>query len=91
MKVFLSHSTVDREFVERLAALILQDWGKLDEAMALHKEKEKICVELGNKDGLQISYGNEANILEAQGRADEATSLREKRAEILRELGKASD
>ena len=34
-------------------ALILQARGDLDGAMALHKEKERICRELGNKDSLQ--------------------------------------
>ena len=31
-------------------ALILQDRGDLDGAMALQKEQERICRELGNKD-----------------------------------------
>jgi hypothetical protein len=39
-------------------ALILQDWGRLEEAMALHKKRETLCLELGNKDGLQRSYNN---------------------------------
>ena len=47
-------------------ALILQAWGRLEEAMALHKKKETLCLELGNKDGLSRSYGNQAVILEAQ-------------------------
>ena len=34
-------------------ALILQDWGRLEEAMALHKKQEAICLELGDQDGLQ--------------------------------------
>jgi hypothetical protein len=38
-------------------ALILQAWGRLDEAMALNKKQEAICLELGHKDGLQQSYG----------------------------------
>ena len=32
-------------------ALILQAWGRLEEALALHKKEEAICLELGNKDG----------------------------------------
>jgi hypothetical protein len=26
-------------------------------AVAMHKEKERICRELGNEDGIQISWG----------------------------------
>ena len=37
--------------------------GPLEEALALHKKEEAICLELGNKDGLQTSYGNQALIL----------------------------
>ena len=48
-------------------ALILKAWGRLDEALALHKKQEAICLELGNKDSLQISYGNQALILKAGG------------------------
>lgn len=28
--------------------------------MALHQKEEVLCVELGNRDGLSISYGNQA-------------------------------
>ena len=34
-------------------ALILYARGDLDGAMALHKEQERICRELGNMDGLR--------------------------------------
>ena len=62
-------------------ALILQAWGRLEEAMALHKKKEALWLELGNKDGSQASYGNQALILKDCGRLDtisraEATQLR---------------
>ena len=49
-------------------ALILQAWGRLEEALALHKKQEAICAELGDKDGLQACYGNQALILKAWGR-----------------------
>ena len=32
-------------------ALILKAWGRLEEALALHKKEEAICLELGNKSG----------------------------------------
>jgi hypothetical protein len=44
-------------------ALILQAWGRLEEALALHKKQEALCLELGDKGGLQRSYGNQALIL----------------------------
>ncbi|HTQ58086.1 MAG TPA: TIR domain-containing protein [Bryobacteraceae bacterium] len=68
-------------------ALILQDWGRLEEAMALHKKKEALCQELGNKDSLQISYGNQALILKAWGRLEEAMELHKKQEALCLELG----
>jgi tetratricopeptide (TPR) repeat protein len=68
-------------------ALILQDWGRLDEALALHKKKEALCLELGNKNSLQISYGNQALILQAWGRLDEALALHKKEEALCLELG----
>jgi hypothetical protein len=44
-------------------ANILYARGDLDGAMALHKEQERLCRELGNKDGLMRSLGNQASIL----------------------------
>jgi hypothetical protein len=35
--------------------LILQDWGRLEGAMAPHKKQEELCLELGNKDSLPRS------------------------------------
>ena len=37
-------------------ALILQAWGRLEEALALHRKKEAICLELGNKSSLGYCY-----------------------------------
>ena len=39
-------------------ALILQNLGRLEEAMALLEKQEALCLELGSKDVLQGSYGN---------------------------------
>jgi hypothetical protein len=33
----------------------------------MHKKKEVLCLELGKKDGLQCSYGNQAVILQDCG------------------------
>ena len=40
-------------------ATILSTRGELDQALALHKEEERICRELGDRDGLQLSLGNQ--------------------------------
>ena len=68
-------------------ALILQAWGRLEEALALHKKQEAICLELGNKDSLQGSYGNQALILQDWGRLEEALALLKKQEAICLELG----
>ena len=67
-------------------ALILAAWGRLDEAMALHKKEEAICQELGNRSGLSRSYGNQALILKARGRLDEAMALLSKAEATCEEL-----
>ncbi len=46
---------------------ILHARGDLDGAMALYKEQERLCRELGKKAGLQFSLGTQANILHARG------------------------
>jgi tetratricopeptide (TPR) repeat protein len=68
-------------------ALILQDWGRFEEALALHKKQEVICEELGDRDGLQRSYGNQALILKDWGRLEEALALHKREETICEELG----
>ncbi len=68
-------------------ALILQDWGRLDDAMALHKKEEAICLERSDQDGLQTSYGHQALILRAWGRSGKAMALLKKQEAICLELG----
>jgi len=68
-------------------ALILKAWGKLDEAMRLHKKEEKLCEELGDKSGLARTYGNQALILKAWGKLDEAMRLHKKEEKLKEELG----
>jgi tetratricopeptide (TPR) repeat protein len=68
-------------------ALILQDWGRLDDAMALYRKVEAICMELGDQDALQTCYGNQALILKDWGRLDEALALLKKQEAICLELG----
>ena len=68
-------------------ALILQDWGRLEEAFELLKKAEALCLELGNKDSLQTTYGNQALILQDWGRLEEAFALLKKREALCLELG----
>jgi hypothetical protein len=37
-------------------ALILKDWGRLKEALALHKKGEALCLELGTRRDLAYCY-----------------------------------
>ena len=67
-------------------AFIFESWGQLDEAMALHKKKEAICLELGNQNSLQASYANQAFILKSWGRLDDAMVLLKKQEAICLEL-----
>jgi hypothetical protein len=68
-------------------ANILYSRGDLDGAMALPKESERLCRELGNKRGLGISLGNQALIFIARGDLDGAMALFKEQAALCRELG----
>ena len=69
-------------------ALILKAWGRLEEALALLKNQEEICIELGNKDSLAITYGNQGAILQDQGKLEEAVQLYKKKETLSLGLGK---
>ena len=56
---------------------ILSDRGQLDEAMALHKEAERICRQLGNPNGLAASLANQANSQAQRSQFREAIALAE--------------
>lgn len=60
--------------------------GQLDEAIVLLKEKEQICHQLGNMDGLSTTLGNQALILKDRGKLDEATALLKEAEQISRQL-----
>ena len=68
-------------------AVILRDWGRLEEAMALYKKQEALCLELGNRNSLQGNYGNQALILQDRGRLEEAMALLQKQESLCMELG----
>jgi len=68
-------------------AYLYQSLGDLEQAMALHKEQERICRQLGNLDGLQASLGNQALILKDRGDLDGAMALHKEEERICRQLG----
>ena len=82
---------MDCKPVSATRRLILKAQGEVGEEMRLHKEKELICRELGNKDGLQRSLGRQATILKARGEPDEAMGLYREQERICRELGNNDD
>jgi hypothetical protein len=45
--------------------------GELEIALRILQQEEALCLELGDKDGLQRSYGNQAVILQDWGRLEE--------------------
>jgi hypothetical protein len=51
---------------------------------------EALCRELGNKDGLQASYGNQALIVKAWGWLEEALELHKKKEALCIEVGNRS-
>ena len=70
--------------------MILQARGDLDGAMALHKEKERICRQLGNVDGLAISLANQADMLADSGQAREGLSKAEEAYQLASMHGYAT-
>ena len=68
-------------------ALLLRGWGRLQEALEMHKKEEQICREFGDKNGLQRSYGNQAVILRTWGRLEDAMVLHRREEALCRELG----
>jgi hypothetical protein len=61
--------------------------GELEIALRIVQQEESLCLELGNKDGLMRSYGNQALILRDWGRLEEAFALHKKAEALCLELG----
>jgi hypothetical protein len=61
--------------------------GELEIAFRIVQQQEALCLELGNKDGLSRSYGNQAVILKDWGRPEEALALHKKEEALCLELG----
>jgi hypothetical protein len=55
--------------------------------VVLYKEGERLCRELGNKDGLSGSLGNQGTILRAHGDLAGAMALHKEGEGLCRELG----
>jgi hypothetical protein len=53
--------------------------GELGIALRISQQQEALCLEQGNKDGLQGNYGNQGVILQAWGRLEEAMALHKNR------------
>ena len=60
--------------------------GELEITLRILQQKEAICLKLGNRDGLQASYGKQALILSAWGRLEEAMALLKKKETLCLEL-----
>jgi tetratricopeptide (TPR) repeat protein len=58
--------------------LMLAETGKLDEALKVYREKEKICNELKDVQCLYMTYNNSGLILYEKGDYDEALALNKK-------------
>lgn len=66
--------------------LVAARLGKLDEAMALHKERERICRAIGHRLGIAASLGNQALILCAHDLGG-ALALHYEEMQLCREIG----
>jgi tetratricopeptide (TPR) repeat protein len=60
--------------------------GELEIALRIIEQAEALCLEFGDKNGLQGCYGNRAIILEAWGRLEEAMALHKKEEALCLEL-----
>ena len=64
--------------------------GELEIALRILQQEEALWLELGDKDSLQRSYGNQALILQDWGRLEEAFELLKKQEALCLELGNRS-
>lgn len=67
--------------------LALENLGKREEALALLRQEERMCEELGDQEGLARSWGNQAAILSKQGAWEKALALHEREARLKQVLG----
>ena len=67
-------------------AVIIRILGDPDKALKMHEEEERICRELGDKEGLHRCLGNQALILRIKDQLDKAMVLHKQEEYICREL-----
>jgi tetratricopeptide (TPR) repeat protein len=68
-------------------ALILNAWGKLTEAMDLHKKEEKIKEELGDRAGLARTWWNQGLIYNQKRNYKKQIQLWQKSIQTNKEIG----
>ena len=68
-------------------ARILTSKGKVDEALALHREQIEVYEALDEKRGRAITLGDIGNIYMAQGRFDDARQIKDEEIEVYRAFG----
>ena len=79
----------DRQLTDSLhnRAFILHNRGRLDEAIGLYTEVEKICTRLGILDDVQTARGNRAWILFDRGELDQALAIFTENEDAYRSWG----
>ena len=68
-------------------AEFLRAWGRLEEALALHKKQEAICLELGSKVGLAYCYWQWGLLERARGNPQDEHAKLSAALALFRELG----
>lgn len=68
------------------AVKVLQDSGDLDGAMAVLEETERLCREIGDRDGLAYTLNSQALILQERGELHRATALHQEAQYVYGEL-----
>jgi tetratricopeptide (TPR) repeat protein len=68
-------------------ALILQNWGKLAEAMASHQQQEEISEELGDRAGLARTWWNQGELQGKQGDPHAQALLWQKAIDTWKSMG----
>jgi hypothetical protein len=68
-------------------ALILRAWGRLEEALALHKRQEAMCLELGQKRDLAHCYWGWGLLERARGNPIEEEAKLSAAVALFREMG----
>jgi len=69
--------------------VILRQRGDLDKAMALHKEQEGLCRQLGDLAAVANSLGGQATILHRRGEPEKAMPLLDEALRLATQQGRA--